>query len=201
MSASKPSSRPGGRSARVQAAVHAATSALIAEHGRAAVTVPVIAARAGVTPSTIYRRWGDLAELLADVAVARLRPDGDPDDTGSLAGDLHTWAEQYADEMSAPVGLAMMRDVVAASGTLGPDGRPLPSPCARFTGGQIAAILERAAARGEAVPEVAAVMDAVVAPIVYHALFGPAAVPRERVRELVDACLGTVAKRRRARAA
>jgi len=201
MSTPKAIARPGGRSARVQAAVHGATSALIAEHGRAAVTVPMIAARAGVTPSTIYRRWGDLAELLADVAVARLRPDGEPADTGTVAGDLHAWAEQYADEMSSPVGLAMMRDVVAAAGTLGPDGRPQPSPCAGFTGSQVAAILERGAARGEAVPEVEAVMDTVVAPVVYHALFGPAAVTRERVGALVDACLATATKRRRARAA
>ena len=64
MSTPKAIARPGGRSARVQAAVHGATSALIAEHGRAAVTVPMIAARAGVTPSTIYRRWGELADLL-----------------------------------------------------------------------------------------------------------------------------------------
>jgi len=26
--------------------------------------------QAGVTPSTLYRRWGDLSQLLADVAVA-----------------------------------------------------------------------------------------------------------------------------------
>ena len=66
--------RPGGRSARVQAAVHQATIELMALHGRAVLTVPLIAARAGVTPSTIYRRWGDLADLLADVAVERMRP-------------------------------------------------------------------------------------------------------------------------------
>src|ERR1700754_3414092 len=87
--------RPGGRSARVQAAVHQATTELLAEHGRAALTVPLIAARAGVTPSTIYRRWGELADLLADVAVEHLRPDGDPADTGSVAGDLAAWVEQY----------------------------------------------------------------------------------------------------------
>jgi len=197
--ASKAIPRPGGRSARVQAAVHAATCALIEEHGRAAVTVPMIAARAGVTPSTIYRRWGDLAELFADVAVQRLRPDGEPADTGSVAGDLHAWAEQYAEEMASEVGLAMMRDVVAASGTPGDDGRPVGCPCGAFTRGQVEAILARGAARGEAVPTPDAVMDTVVAPIVYRALFGPAEPTRERVRALVDACLPPVPppKRRR----
>jgi len=180
--------RPGGRSARVQAAVHAATAALIEEHGRAALTVPLIAARAGVTPSTIYRRWGDLAELLADLAAERLRPEGEPAATGSLAGDLLAWAEQYAEEMSSEVGLSMMRDVVAATGP-GPDGRSVPSPCAGYTRAQIDVILARAAARGEPAPQVDAVMDTVVSPVVYRAMFGPAAITGERVRELVDACL------------
>ena len=48
--------RPDGRSARVQAAVHQAASELLALHGRESLTVPAVAARARVTPSTIYRR-------------------------------------------------------------------------------------------------------------------------------------------------
>lgn len=105
--------RPGGRSARVQAAVHRATRELLDEVGRAALTVPLIAQRAEVTPSTIYRRWGDLADLLADVAAERMRPEGEPADTGSLHGDLLHWATQYAEEMSSPIGLGLMRDVLS----------------------------------------------------------------------------------------
>ncbi|MEG2632003.1 MAG: ATP-binding protein, partial [Comamonas sp.] len=60
---------PGGRSARVQESVHSAVRELLEAHERSSVTVPMIAARAGVTPSTIYRRWGDLSALLADVAA------------------------------------------------------------------------------------------------------------------------------------
>ena len=70
--------RPGGRSARVQEAVHRATRDLLATEGREALTVPLIATRAGVTPSTVYRRWGDLDELLADVSVEGVRPDREP---------------------------------------------------------------------------------------------------------------------------
>ncbi len=33
---------------------------LLKSMDRAEVTIPLIAAEAGVTPSTIYRRWGDL---------------------------------------------------------------------------------------------------------------------------------------------
>ena len=99
--------RQGGRSARIQEAVHAATQALLNEVGRSAINVPMIAERAGVTPSTVYRRWGDLAQLLADTAAERLRPIADPDDTGSLAGDLRAFVMQYAEEMGSPVGRAL----------------------------------------------------------------------------------------------
>jgi AcrR family transcriptional regulator len=190
--------RPGGRSARVQAAVHQATLELLALHGRAALTVPLIAARAGVTPSTIYRRWGELADLLADVAVERMRPDADPADTGSVAGDLQAWVEQYRDEMSSEVGLGMMLDVLAARGGAPAEaGRPpVPCQCAAFTASQVEAIVARGVARGEAVPEVDAVMDTVVSPIIYRTLFGPQPLPADRVRALVAACMKTARKTR-----
>ena len=192
--------RPGGRSARVQAAVHQATVELLAQHGRAALTVPLIAARAGVTPSTIYRRWGELADLLADVAVERMRPDGDPADTGSVAGDLQAWVEQYRDEMSSDIGLGMMLDVLSARGGVATEGRlPVPCQCAAFTATQIETIVARGVERGEAVPEVDVVMDTVVSPIVYRALFGSVPMTAEHARALVDACMKT-ARRQRATA-
>ena len=189
--------RPGGRSARVQAAVHQATIELLALHGRAALTVPLIAARAGVTPSTIYRRWGELADLLADVAVERMRPDGDPADTGSVAGDLQAWVEQYRDEMSSDVGLAMLLDVLSAKGGSLAEGRiPVPCQCAAFTAAQVETIVARGIGRGEAVPEVDAVMDTVVAPIVYRALFGAVSATTAQAQALVDACMKTARKQR-----
>jgi AcrR family transcriptional regulator len=184
--------RPGGRSARVQAAVHQATHELINEMGRAALTVPLIATRAGVTPSTIYRRWGDLAELLADVALDRMRGDTEPADTGTVLGDLVAWSEQYLEEMSSDVGQAMLRDVLAGrnQGDL-----PVPCQCAAYTASQIAVILERGVARGQAVPEVDAVMDGVVAPIIYRTLFGAFQTSHAHVHALVNACMKGAAKK------
>ncbi|NKK82243.1 TetR/AcrR family transcriptional regulator [Rhizobium leguminosarum] len=175
--------RPGGRSARVQASVHKAVRELMAEMSRAEVTIPLIAGKAGVTPSTIYRRWGDLQELLADVAVDRLRPDMQPIDAGSGKADLETWAEQYAEEMSSGPGREMIRDVLAAAGANA-------CKCSEYTRQQIGVIAERAKARGEAFPDVERVMDQVVAPIIYRILFGdvPAAA---RVRDLVARVMST----------
>lgn len=158
--------RVGGRSARIQGAVHDAVRRLGAETDRDQLTVPQIAAEAGVTPSTIYRRWGDLAALLADVAVQRLRPITDPDDTGATASDLRLFIEQFMEEMSSPVGRSLLRDVFS------PSGESYPGQCAGFTRDHLTTIAARAKARGETPFDVDEVIDHVVAPIIYRILFG-----------------------------
>jgi AcrR family transcriptional regulator len=181
--------RPGGRSARVQAAVHLAVNQLTEQIGRAQLTVPLIAARAGVTPSTIYRRWGDLSELLADVALDRFQADTEPLVTGTVLGDLQAWAEQYLDEMSSEVGQMMMRDILAGRND---SEIPVPCQCAVYTASQIEVIIARGIKRGEPVCTVDAVMDGVVAPIIYRTLFGPIKASHALVRELVDGCMQAV---------
>ncbi|GHF79425.1 TetR family transcriptional regulator [Streptomyces thermodiastaticus] len=178
--------RPGGRSARVQAAVHAAVRDLSAEVGRDALTVPLVAQRAGVTPSTIYRRWGDLRELLSDVAVERLRPEGTPEDHGSLGRDLTAWAEQFLDEMASPTGRAYIRDALLGDPDGGNAGR-----CSAYAADHIRAIVTRAAERGEEAPDVETVMDVVVAPLMYRILFRPDGLDTAFARRLVARLLGS----------
>jgi AcrR family transcriptional regulator len=178
--------RPGGRSARVQTAVHAAVRDLLAEVGRDALTVPLVAQRADVTPSTIYRRWGDLAELLSDVAVERLRPDGEPADHGDLRSDLTTWAEQFLDEMASASGRAYTRDALLGDPDGGNAGR-----CSAYAAEQLDTLLTRAAGRGETAPDVETTLDRVVAPMMYRILFRPAgldaAFAQRLVADLLDA--------------
>jgi AcrR family transcriptional regulator len=158
--------RQGGRSARIQEAVHRATQALINEVGRGEINVPMIAERAGVTPSTVYRRWGDLTQLLADVAAERLRPVADPDDTGSLAGDLRAFVMQYAEEMTSPVGRALLRDVLAET-----DSEAAATRCCAYTTQHLQTVYARALKRGEAGFSVEEAIDVVIAPICYRILF------------------------------
>jgi AcrR family transcriptional regulator len=175
--------RPGGRSARVQQSVHQAVQALLAERERDEITVPMIAAQAGVTPSTIYRRWGDLPTLLADVAVERLRPDTEPLDTGTLRGDLLAWGEQYREEMSSTPGQAMIRDLLGAGASA------TPYQCCEYTSGIIQLMLDRASARGERVPTADHVMDRFVAPVIYRLLFTNQSVTEEHAKQLISSAI------------
>jgi AcrR family transcriptional regulator len=172
--------RVGGRSARIQQAVHDVVRKLDGLSTRNQITVPQIAAAAGVTPSTIYRRWGDLQTLLADVAVARLRPIGDPDDTGAVETDLRAFIEQYAEEMSSPVGRTMIGEVLSSTN----QGKP--SVCGTFTSDHLTTIAQRAKARGETPFDIDEVIDHVVAPIVYRILISQDAPTPDYCRRLID---------------
>ena len=120
-----------------------------------------------MTPSTIYRRWGDLSALLADVAVERLRPISDPEDTGAVTSDLRLFIEQFMEEMSSPGRPGADEGSVFPFGT-----RPIRSSAAAFTQEHLATIVARAKARGETPFDIDEVIDHVVAPIIYHILYG-----------------------------
>jgi AcrR family transcriptional regulator len=179
-----PATRPGGRSARVQASVHRAAADLVRESGREQVTIPAVAARAGVNPTTIYRRWGDVARLLADVGVTELLATEPVPDTGALHEDLAIWAEALLARIGRPEKVEHLRHVVAALAAGEARGQ-----CIADLRTQIAAILARAEARGEPAPAAGQVMDHVVAPLYFRVLFGiadpAAASPRTLAGELL----------------
>ncbi|UED84893.1 TetR/AcrR family transcriptional regulator [Streptomyces profundus] len=106
----QPPRRPGGRSARVRAQVHEAVRAQLLEHGYDGLTVDAVAARSGVHRTTVYRRWGDVGGLLADLLHAAADDSWQPPDTGSLIGDLtalNTEVQQGLTE-SPPLAMALI---------------------------------------------------------------------------------------------
>lgn len=178
-------SRPGGRSARVQQAIHDAVQALLDEQPRDSLTVPLIAARAGVTPSTLYRRWGKLSNLLADVDLQRLQPDEPPEDTGSLAGDLACWLDRYVDDLVSLPGQTMLRDAIMAT-EVGCTVR-----CTEPTRERLEMLRERALARNEPTPSIDTLMDGLVAPLIFRTLFGGERPDAELQRQLLDQVLAS----------
>ncbi|TCO53627.1 TetR/AcrR family transcriptional regulator [Actinocrispum wychmicini] len=174
--------RPGGRSARVRAAVHRAVQDLVADGQPEALTLPAIAARAGVHPTTLYRRWGSLADLLGEVATSRFSGDVVVPDTGSLRGDLARWANDVATDLADPDVVALMRANVGA----GPGGGYV---CVSDRQEQLAAMLEREQSRGGRVPTVDRAADALLGPLYYRAVFTGGPTGPEWVRDLVDGLL------------
>ena len=177
--------RPGGRSARVGAEVHQAVTDLISERGYGNFTVGEVAARAGVADSSIYRRWGSLELLLTDVALTRLNAQSPMPDTGSLAGDLRTYAAAVAREITGPDGLAVLHLAVALSSS-GHQGRQARDDLRAERMRQLQSMLDRARERGEQAPDALGVLDHVLAPMYIRVLFGMGPLTADYIDGLVD---------------
>ncbi|MEV0092671.1 TetR/AcrR family transcriptional regulator [Streptomyces sp. NPDC050738] len=180
--------RPGGRGARVGAAVHQAVTDLVTDRGYGKFTVAEVAARAGVADSSIYRRWGSLETLLTDVALTRLNEQSPMPDTGTLVGDLRAYAAQVARVITGPDGLAVLRLTVALSSN-GEKGLQARDAFLAERNEKLQSMLDRATARGENAPDALGVLDHVMAPMYVRILFGLGPLTPEYVDGLVDRLL------------
>ncbi|MBR7672712.1 TetR/AcrR family transcriptional regulator, partial [Streptomyces daliensis] len=171
-----------------RAAVHGAAIALVSEFGADQVTLPTVAQRAGVNPSTLYRRWGTLAALLADVAQHRGDAGAPP-----LAGDLRTDLENQAvwtlAELSRPGGIAFFRAEVAPDVDERHDGL---RECLRRVSERFRPVLDAARERGDAPPPptLEQVLDRIVAPLYFRVVFSIPGTDEAYVRELVAGFIG-----------
>jgi len=177
--------RTGGRSARVVAAVHDAVNDLVAEGNPYQVTVSEIAERAGVNPTSIYRRWGTLETLILDVEAARLQVNSPLPDTGTLRGDLLAYAVTAAKEITRPGGLAFLRAVLGA----GEESDARRAGPLRARAAQIQAMLDRARDRGEPALDYTEVLDCILAPIYLRTLFGVGGLTKARLAVYVERTL------------
>jgi AcrR family transcriptional regulator len=105
--------RPGGRSGRVRAAVLQAAVELLADRGYEATTLPDVARRAGVHPTTVYRRWHSKQGLLTDAMLVYAAENIPTPDTGSLRGDLEQLLRQVIDALAQRPVRALLSAVVA----------------------------------------------------------------------------------------
>ncbi|HXH35441.1 MAG TPA: TetR/AcrR family transcriptional regulator [Plantibacter sp.] len=158
--------RPGGRSSRVLAAIHTAVGELVGA-GVDRITFPVIAERAGVNPTTLYRRWNDVNALLEEVTVGALTRDGEAaPDVGTLEGDLAAWADAIVTDIARPERARYLRAMVGAR-------TELVSHCAVTDRRREQArdVIDRAHDRGEAAPTEGQVIDHLISPLYYRVIF------------------------------
>jgi AcrR family transcriptional regulator len=108
--------KSGGRSAAVLTAIKMAVEELVAERGDERVTVPMVAERAGVKHSSIYRRWGDAQTMINDLDTYRLDPDRPLPASGDLRADLTAWAQEMVEHYRKPTNAALLRAGTAVAG-------------------------------------------------------------------------------------
>ena len=146
----RPTSRGRPRSTQADQAILTATVALLEEQGYADMTMQGVAARAGVSTATLYRRWTSKQDLVV-ATLASLVPKEIPIDTGSLAHDLDQLLRRMARKLGSDegrlikgiIGEAVRNPALGEALRAGIGVRPHP---------QVAEILERAVARGEIPP-------------------------------------------------
>jgi AcrR family transcriptional regulator len=163
--------RPGGRTARVREAVLRAAGDALAEHGFAHLDLADVARRAGVGKTTVYRRWGTVTGLVADLLADMAEGSQPRARTGSLAGDLAANARLVQRTLADPRQGALFTAVIAAA-TCDPR---TAEALRRFYAIRIdewAPCVEEAVARGEAPAgtDPREVIRAVSAPLYYRLL-------------------------------
>jgi len=141
--------RPGGRTARTRQAVMAAVVGELAESGYAGTTVERVAARAGIAKTTIYRRWGGMDRLLADLMAEHAAAEVPVPDCGDLRSDLRALARSVVNMLSdPPIGAAFAS--ILAAGAFNPAAREVLSANLADRISAMRVIIDRAVCRGEA---------------------------------------------------
>ncbi|MFF1683057.1 TetR/AcrR family transcriptional regulator [Streptomyces sp. NPDC058256] len=173
MSAEPGTVRPGGRTARVRAAVLRAAGDVLAEQGFAHLDLADVARRAEVGKTTVYRRWGSVTGLVADLLSDMAEQSLPRVETGSVLGDLRANAALVRRTLADARQGALFRAVIAAAAGDVRTGEAL----RRFYDVRVAEwapCVEQGVVRGE-LPvgtDAALVVRAVSAPLYYSLLTG-----------------------------
>jgi AcrR family transcriptional regulator len=146
-----PRRRLGGRSARIQAAVFAATMELLEEKGYDALSLVMIAERAGVHETSLYRRWKTKEQLVIDVISSQVAKDISIPDTGALRSDLIQLLQYLRIFLQSSVGQAIVQMAVVAVHT--PSINTIHRDYWQRRRMLLQPLFERAIARGELSPQ------------------------------------------------
>jgi AcrR family transcriptional regulator len=180
------------RDARADRAILDATLHLAGEVGLGGLTMDAVAARAGVSKATIYRRWPSKEALVLDAWMASFTDDTIPD-TGSLEGDLVVLMGGLRDNISKGLLARVLPQMVAASQV----NDELARAYRQFVVNRrrrTAVVLTRAIERGElpAGTDLDLVQDMLVGPLFYRTLMSGAVSDDDVVDTVVETVLAGV---------
>jgi AcrR family transcriptional regulator len=183
--------RPGGRSARVRAAVLGATAELLAQGGYDALELTDVARMAGVHPTTVYRRWTSKARLVGEALLEQGRPLSRTPDAGSLEGDLEQLLLEGSALLQTPPARALFEVLLAESGSAPDEVREARDRFWRVHVEEARRLVDRARARGElpldTKPET--LIDLVIGPALVRLLLIGRSLERDEARAIVARAL------------
>ncbi|MFG2694027.1 TetR/AcrR family transcriptional regulator [Kitasatospora sp. NPDC048407] len=162
------------RDAARDRAILDATLAVLAENGYGALTTAAVAARAGVSTATLYRRWSSKDELVIAAAATHVEDIHAQPDTGTLEGDLRVLLRDKAAALTGEAGRLMQALVGEAAQNVAL-ADALTTAFLEPVHRRVAEAVRRAAERGEiaAVAEVDLLGAVVVGPLMSRFLLMP----------------------------
>jgi len=166
-----------------------ATFAEVSQTGLAGLSVDRVAARAGVSKATIYRRWPSKAALVIDAWRGATEVIDVPD-TGSLRSDLEAMDRLYAEKMNHEEFLRLLPEFVAARQHDAELDRLFTAFVADASA-PVVAVVQRAIDRGEVSQSIDPVLAAevITGPVFYSMLMHGHFVDPVRMGQLLDLAL------------
>jgi AcrR family transcriptional regulator len=125
----------------------------LAEHGFEQLTIPDVAARAGVNKTSIYRRWPGKGELVRDALIAMIEVSAPLPPQGAVRDDLVAAGAALAAFLQTPIGQLAVRLMLATQ--VDPALQAVAATLAPLQGRLVPiTLLEQAKARGEVAADV-----------------------------------------------
>lgn len=181
------------RDASRDVAIESAAIELLREVGYERLSIEGVAHRACVSKSTIYRRWKNKAELIADAVHHYAFCKMPIFDTGSLRGDLIAVISEKVRTMQSADG-QLFAGLMAATRTDSDLADLMLSSMSEGAGSVHAAIFERAMARGEIPPtaDIQTVLELTPAVITFRLFMSRQHVDKKFIEHFVDNVLWPV---------
>lgn len=170
------------------------TNQLIAKHDISGVTIDMVAAKAGVSKATIYRRWPSRHALILDAITIMHRPGAKPA-IGTIREDLSVLLKELVQFLNRRNGgkvfMAFLNEAIRNPKLAEANQKITAEVRASYV-----AVIEQGIERGElrADTDIDLMIDLLISPFIFRRLTGTSKVEVTGIEPLLDAVLKSFAK-------